>query len=96
MKHPNLTMFRIRHKLEWNLRSTAEGSQFLEHRAHDTLWHRRAEDGKVECLLVPAPIRQLEDQVREIMKLMKRCKEEIGASVEDFSSEEAGSISFSG
>jgi hypothetical protein len=37
----------------------------LEYRAHDILWYRRVEDGKVRYLLVPASVRQLEDQVGE-------------------------------
>jgi len=45
--------------------------------AHDTLWHRRAEDGKVEYLLVTPSTTQSGDQVKEIRELLKEWKEEI-------------------
>ena len=43
----------------------------LEHRAHDTLWHRCTEDGEIEYVLQQSPIRQLEDQVGGILDLVK-------------------------
>jgi hypothetical protein len=41
-----------------------------EHCAHDTLWYRRTEGWKVEYVVAPAPIYQLEDQVGKILELI--------------------------
>ncbi len=59
--------------------SHVEGDQenaSSESRAQDALWHRRAEDGKVEYLLQQPPIRQLEDQVGQVLELVKLWREE--------------------
>ena len=45
-----------------------------EVRAHDTIRHRHAADGKLAAF--QQQIRQLENQVGEILELVRRCKEE--------------------
>jgi hypothetical protein len=54
--------------------------------------------GKIEYPVVPAPVRQLEDQMGEILELVKWCKEKrekTGQAPRD-SGEETGSVSFGG
>jgi hypothetical protein len=47
-----------------------------EYGAHDTRWYQRTEDGKVEHLQVPALGQQLEDQVGQVLELVKLWREE--------------------
>ncbi len=71
---------------------------FPECRVHDTLWHRRTEEGKVEYLLVPATVRQLEDQAGDILETVEAVEggEREEAGVGRFSSEETGSTFYGG
>lgn len=66
-----------------------------KHRAHDTLWHRRTEDRKMERLLAPATVQPLQDQAEEILELVKRWKVEVAKKgVSKRSGEETGSAVF--
>jgi len=46
-----------------------------EHQALEALWHRRAEDGKVEYLPPQPLVEALEDQVGQILELVKMWRE---------------------
>ena len=68
--------FQIPKSARFRFHKWPQQSSLILRPAPNTLGHRRAEDGKAEARLALTTVRQLEDQARETLELVKWWKEE--------------------